>query len=67
MESKFELFKELIEISQKEKRGLTVFVGGQQIAGIVTKNVPDKAIEMRSQTFGKIIVCVEAIDAAAIN
>jgi hypothetical protein len=67
MENKFELFKELFETSQNEKRGLTVYVKGQTIAGIVTRIVGDQAIEMRSQMFGRAVVPVEAIDAVAMT
>jgi hypothetical protein len=66
METKFELFRELIEFSQNERRGLTVFVNGQTIVGIVKEVVGQEAIVMSSQTFSKIIVRLEAIDAMAI-
>ncbi len=67
MENKFELFKEIFETSQNEKRGLTVYVKGQTIAGIVTKVVGEEAIEMRSQMFGKAVVLIASIDAAAVS
>ena len=62
-----ELFKELIELSRKEKRGLTIFIKGQSIAGIVTQIIGTEAIEVRNQTFSKIIIRIEAIDALAIG
>jgi len=62
-----ELFKELIETSLKEKRGLTIFIKGQTIAGIVTQIIGLEAIEVRNQTFSKVIIRLDAIDAMAIS
>ena len=62
-----ELFKELIELSHKEKRGLTIFIKGQTIAGIVTQIIGLEAIELRNQTFSKIIIRLDAVDAMAIS
>ncbi len=62
-----ELFKELIETSEREKRGLTIFFGGQAIAGIVTQIIGTEAIEVRNQTYSRLIIRLEAIEAMAIN
>ena len=62
-----ELFKELIELSHKEKRGLTIFIKGQTIAGIVTQIIGLEAIEVRNQTFSRVIIRLDAIDAMAIG
>jgi hypothetical protein len=62
-----ELFKELIEASLKEKRGLTIFIKGQTIAGIVTQIIGLEAIEVRNQTFSKVIIRLDAVDAMAIS
>lgn len=62
-----ELFKELIELSHKEKRGLTIFIKGQTIAGIVTQIIGLEAIEVRNQTFSKVIIRLDAVDAMAIS
>lgn len=62
-----ELFKELIESSRKEKRGLTIFIKGQTIVGVVTEVVGAEAIVVRNQTFSKAVIRVEAIDAMAIS
>lgn len=67
MENKFELFKELIETSQNEKRGLTFFINGQTLAGVVTKIVGTEAIEVRSQMYSKAVIFIDAIDAAALG
>ncbi len=64
---KFEIFKELIELSQNEKRGLTIFIGGQTIAGIVTKVFETKALEVRSQMYSKAVILIDSIDAVAVS
>lgn len=65
--NKLELFKELIERSQNEKRGLTVYVKGNQIVGVVTEIINEQAIEMRSQQFHKAVVAPDTVDAMAVN
>ena len=60
-------FQELFDYSQKEKKGLTFFVQGQTIPGIVTKMVSDDAIEVRNQTSNRIIIRLDRIDAVAAN
>ena len=57
----------MFEASRDEKRGLTVYLGGQSIAGVVVEIIGTEAIEMRSREFSRIIVCVEAIDAIAVG
>jgi hypothetical protein len=65
--NKLELFKELIERSQSEKRGLTVYVKGNQIVGVVAEIISDRAIEIRSQQFHKAVVLLENVEAMAVN
>jgi hypothetical protein len=60
-------FRELFELSQKERRGLTFYVQGQSIPGVVTKILGEDAVEVRNQTFGRLIIRVDRIDALAIN
>lgn len=59
------LFNELIEWSQTEKRGLTIFIKGQTVAGVVVKIIGDEAIEVRSQTYSRVVVRLDSIDAMA--
>ncbi len=65
--NKLELFRELIERSQNEKRGLTIYFNGQQIVGIVTGIINEQAIELRSQQYHKAVVLLETVDAMAVN
>lgn len=67
MSNKFELFKELIDFSQNEKRGLTIYLHGQTIIGYVTDIINEDAIEIRSQMFSKAIVLIDSIEAIAAN
>lgn len=57
----------LFDYSLKEKKGLTFFVQGQTIPGIVTKMVGEDAIEVRNQTSSRIIIRLDRIDAVAAN
>ena len=60
-------FRELLERSEKEKKGLTFYVRGQTISGIVVKIIGSDAVEVRNQTFSRVIIKIESIDALAIN
>jgi hypothetical protein len=66
VENRFEMFKDLLELSLNEKRGLTIFVKGQTIAGGVTKIIGTEAIEIRSQMYSRAIIRIESIDAVAV-
>jgi endonuclease YncB( thermonuclease family) len=58
-------FNELIEWSQTEKRGLTFFIKGQTVAGVVVKIIAGEAIEVRSQTYSRVVIRLDSIDAMA--
>lgn len=60
------MFQEVLERSMQEKKGVTLFVKGQTVAGVVLKIGTD-AVEMRSQMYSKIVVKLESIDAAALS
>ena len=62
-----DLFNELIELSLKEKRGLTIFIGGQTVAGIVVRVIGTHGIEVRSQTYSRIIIRLDAVEAMALT
>ncbi len=51
--------------AQQDKRGITVYVAGQTIAGAVTRVEPGQWVEMKNQTSGKIIVRIDRIDGIA--
>lgn len=61
-----EAMKELLEASQNEKKGLMLYVKGQSIPGIVVKITGD-FVEMKSREYSRIVVRLDAIDAAAMS
>ena len=58
--------KELLEASQNEKKGIMLYLRGQSIGGSVTK-ISGDVVEMRNREFGRIVVRIDAIEAAAMN
>jgi hypothetical protein len=65
--NKLEIFKELIERSQNEKRGLTIYLNGQVIVGIVTQIINEQALELRSQQYHKAVVLLESVEAMVLG
>jgi hypothetical protein len=51
--------------AQQDKRGITLYVAGQTIAGAVTKVEPGQWVEMSNRTSGRIIVRIDRIDGIA--
>ena len=60
-------FQELFDRSEKEKKGLNLYVRGQTIGAVFVKLIGTEAIEVRNQTYGRIIIRLDSIDAVAIN
>jgi hypothetical protein len=60
------MFNEILEASQKEKKGVMLHVRGQSIAGVVVK-IGSESIELRSREYSRIIVRLDAIDAVSIS
>jgi hypothetical protein len=60
-----EMLKSILEASQNEKKGVTLYVRGQAIPGIVVK-VDADTVEMRSREYSRIVVRLDSIDAAAM-
>ena len=60
------MFQQILEASQNEKKGIMLYVKGQQIAGVVVKLSAD-SIEMRSREYSRIVVRIDGIDAAALS
>jgi hypothetical protein len=59
-------FEELFEVSRTEKKGLTFYVGGQTIAGIVMKVNGSQTIEVRNQTHSRVVIRLDRVDAVAL-
>lgn len=62
-----DIYRELFERSLVEKRGLTFFVNGQTVPGLVTEILGDEAVVAYSQTYSRIIIRIDRIDAVAIG
>ena len=58
--------RELLEKSEKERKGLMFYVKGQAIGGAVIKIGPDY-VEVKNQTYNRIIIRLDSIDAVALN
>ena len=53
--------------SHEAKKGVTLFVSGEKIGGLVLGcNLQDKTVELKSQEYGRIVVAIDRIDAAAM-
>jgi len=55
----------ILQASLQNKKGVTLYVKGQIIAMLVTA-LGNHQVEGRSQQFGRIVVKIDSIDAAAI-
>jgi hypothetical protein len=60
-----EIMRSILEASQTEKKGVTLYVKGQSIPGIVVK-VEGDMVELRSREYSRIVVRMDSIDAAAM-
>ena len=58
--------RELLEASQNEKKGIMLYLKGQTLGGMVVKIAGD-TVELRSREYSRIVVRIDAIDAAAMN
>lgn len=56
------MYEELLKTSLESKKGLTFYVKGQTIAGVVTK-IAEGWVEARSQQFSKIVIRLDMVDA----
>lgn len=59
-------YKELFELSLKEKKGITLYIQGQSVGGAVTRILED-SVELRSREFSRIIVRLDSVDAVALS
>ena len=57
--------EQAIAAALQDKRGITLFVNGQTIAGAVTRIEPGQWVELRNQQYGRMIVRLDRIDGIA--
>lgn len=59
------MFRNILEASMNEKKGLMLYVKGQAIPGIVVK-LDTEMVELRSREYGRIVVRLDSLDAMAM-
>jgi len=60
------MFQQILEASQNDKKGITLYIKGHQIGGVVVKMAAE-TVELRSREFSRIVVRIDSIDAAALS
>jgi hypothetical protein len=60
-------FQEIFTVSLNEKKGVTVYMSGQSIPGIVTKINGGDTVEMRNREVSRIIIRIDRIDAVTMS
>lgn len=60
-------YKELLESSFKDKKGLIFYVKGHAIPGAVTRLIGESAVEVKNREYGRIIIRLDRVDAIAAN
>jgi hypothetical protein len=66
-DASLQAYRELLEMSLKDKQGLTFFVNGQSIGGAVTRIDERGFVEVRNQEYGRILIRLSQVDALAAN
>lgn len=59
--------EEIFNQSLNHKKGMTIYIDGQVINGVFVKRLDANTIEVRNQTYSRIIIRVDRIDAIALS
>jgi len=59
--------EEILTQSLAQKKGMSIYVGGQTIAGVFVKRIDANTIEVRNQTYGRVLIRIDRIDAIALS
>lgn len=59
--------EEILNQSLSQKKGMTIYIDGQVINGVFVKRIDANTIEVRNQTYSRIIIRVDRIDAIALS
>ena len=59
-------FEQLLSAAQQDKRGVSMNVSGQVVAGAVVRIEPGQWVELRNQQYGRIIVRLDRVDSVAM-
>ena len=60
------MFEDLLEVSQKEKKGVLIVMKGHTLPGVVVRIAGD-SVELRSREYSRIVVRLDSIDAVALS
>ncbi len=60
------MFRNILEASMNEKKGVMLYVKGQSVPGVVLK-IEAESVELRSREYARIVVKLESIDAVALS
>jgi len=59
--------EEILNTSLTQKKGMSIYMGGQTINCVFVKRIDGNTIEVRNQQFGRIILRIDRIDAIALS
>lgn len=59
--------EEVLNQSLAQKKGMSIYIGGQVINCLFVKRIDANTIEVRNQTHSRILIRVDRIDAIAIS
>lgn len=59
--------EEVLNQSVTQKKGMAIYIGGQVINAIFVKRIDANTIEVKNQTFGRIIIRMDRVDAIAMS
>jgi hypothetical protein len=60
------MFRNILEASMNEKKGVMLYLKGQSVPGVVLK-IEAESVELRSREYARIVVKLESIDAVAMS
>lgn len=58
--------EEVLNQSLSQKKGMAIYIGGQIINAIFVKRIDANTIEVKNQSFGRMLIRTDRIDAIAI-
>lgn len=59
--------EEILNTSLAQKKGMSIYMGGQVINCVFVKRIDGNTIEVRNQQFGRIVLRIDRIDAIALS
>lgn len=58
--------EEVLNQSLAQKKGMAIYIGGQVINAIFVKRIDGNTIEVKNQSFARILIRLDRVDAIAI-